>query len=154
MLVLKRPLQNHQPDSELSPEHFVALLRDVIERVVRFTVQKRFALQIAQAVGVEDQRDIKTAKLGQMELYNLKADRAETRDRAGAEPKRLAQMTAQMKKIYVGVQKDTPQWPAWEFARYEGQRIQWPPFRGARKVEPRKPKIPGDFRSNPLHKRP
>jgi hypothetical protein len=89
-----------------------------------------------------------------MELYNLKTDRAETRDRASVEPKRFAKMTAQMKKIYAGVQKDTPQWPAWEFARYEGQRIQWPPYRGAQKVPLRLPKIPGDSRSNPLHKRP
>ena len=105
-------------------------------------------------IAVEDQRDIKTAKLGQMELYNLKADRAETRDLASVEPKRFAKMTAQIKKIYAGVQKDTPQWPAWEFARYEGQRIQWPPYRGARKVPLRLPKIPGDSRSNPLHKLP
>ena len=105
-------------------------------------------------IAEEDQRDIKTAKLGKMELYNLKADRAETRDLASAEPKRLKQMAARMRKIYAGVQKDSPQWPAWEFARYEGQRIEWPPYRGAKKVKPRKPIIPGDFRSNPLHQRP
>ena len=63
-------------------------------------------------------------------------------------------MAAQMKEIYAGVQKDTPEWPTWEFARYEGQRIQCPPYRGAKKVPLRKPKIPGDFRSNPLHKQP
>jgi hypothetical protein len=79
---------------------------------------------------------------------------AETRDLASANPKRFAQMTAQMKKIYASVQKDTPEWPAWDFARYEGQRIQWPPYRGARKVPLRLPKIHGDFRSNPLHQRP
>ena len=106
------------------------------------------------SIAEEDQRDIKTAKLGKMELYNLKADRAETRDLSSAEPKRLKQMAARMRKIYDGVQKDSPQWPAWEFARYEGQRIEWPPYRGAKKVKLRIPKIPGDFRSNPLHQRP
>jgi len=111
-------------------------------------------IQHRAGIAAEDQRTIKTAPLGQMELYNLKTDRAETRDLASAEPKRFAQMTAQMKTIYASVQKDTPEWPAWDFARYEGQRIQWPPYRGARKVKPRIPKIPGDFRSNPLHKRP
>ena len=105
-------------------------------------------------IDTQDQRDIKTAKLGKMELYNLKADRSETRDLAGAEPKRFRQMAESMRKIYSGVQKDSPQWPEWEFARYESQRIEWPPYRGARKGEPRKPKIPGDFRENPLLKRP
>ena len=104
-------------------------------------------------IAEEDQRDIKMAKLGQMELYNLKADRAETRDLASAEPKRLKQMAARMREIYSGVQKDSPRWPAWEFARYESQRIEWPPYRGAKKEELRKPKIPGDFRKNPLLKR-
>ena len=83
--------------------------------------------------------------------YNLKADRAETRDVATAVFKRLA---AQMKQIYASVQKDTPTWPAWEFDRYEAQRIQWPPYRGAKKVPLRKPQVPGDFRRNPLLKRP
>ena len=105
-------------------------------------------------IDAQDQRDIKTAKLGKMELYNLKADRTETRDLASAEPKRFRQMAARMRKIYSDVQKDSPQWPAWEFARYESQRIEWPPYRGARKGEPRKPEIPGDFRVNPLLKRP
>jgi len=105
-------------------------------------------------IDAQDQRDIKSAKLGEMELYNLKADRAETRDLASAEPKRFRQMAVRMQKIYSGVQKDTPQWPAWEFVRYESQRIEWPPYRGAKKVPLRKPKIPGDFRSNPLLKRP
>lgn len=111
---------------------------------------------IQQRAGItaKDQRTIKTAPLGKMELYNLKTDRGETRDLAIAEPKRFAQMTAQMKKIYASVQEDTPEWPAWEFARYEGQRIQWPPYRGAKRVKPNVLKIPGDFRSNPLHKRP
>ena len=105
-------------------------------------------------IDAQDQRDIKSAKLGKMELYNLKADRAEMRDLASAEPKRFSQMAARMRKIYSEVQKDSPQWPTWEFTRYESQRIEWPPYRGAKKVEPRKPKIPGDFRDNPLLKRP
>ena len=114
------------------------------------------ALPARQRAGIDaqDQRDIKTAKLGKMELYNLKADRAETRDLASAEPQRFSQMAARMRKIYAGVQKDSPQWLAWEFARYESQRIEWPPYRGAKKVNPRKPKISGDFRNNPLLKRP
>ena len=109
-----------------------------------------------QRAGIDalDQQDIKSAKLGKMELYNLNIDRKESRDLASVDPKRFRQMAERMKKIYSDVQKDSPQWPAWEFARYESQRIEWPPYRGAKKVEPRKPKIPGDFRNNPLLKRP
>ena len=59
-------------------------------------------------IDAQDQRDIKTAKLGKMELYNLKVDRAETRDLASAEPKRFSQMAGRMRKIYSGVQKDSP----------------------------------------------
>ena len=101
-----------------------------------------------------DQRAIKTAPLGKMELYNLKADRAETRDVSTMAIAQFKRLYAQMKQIYASVQKDTPTWPAWEFDRYEAQRIQWPPYRGAKKVPLRKPQVPGDFRSNPLLKRP
>ncbi|MBC8325268.1 MAG: sulfatase-like hydrolase/transferase [Verrucomicrobia subdivision 3 bacterium] len=105
-------------------------------------------------ITLEDQKTIKTAPLGKMELYNLKTDRAETTDLAKTEAGRFNRLSAQMKTIYAGVQKDTPEWPAWEFARYESQRIQWPPYRGAKKVPARKPLIPGDFRKNPLLNRP
>ena len=101
-----------------------------------------------------DQQAIKTAPLGSMELYNLKTDRAETTDQARIEAARFNWLSAQMKAIYGSVQRDTPVWPAWEFDRYEAQRIQWPPYRGTNKVPLRKPQIPGDFRKNPLSKRP
>ena len=111
---------------------------------------------IKQRAGITaaDQRTIKTAPLGKMELYNLKADRPETRDVATEAPAVFKHLAAQMKQIYASVQKDTPIWPAREFDRYEAQRIQWPPYRGAKKVPLRKPQVPGDFRRNPLLKRP
>ena len=82
------------------------------------------------------------AKLGKLELYNLRADPSETRDLAGSETDRLKKMGRRLQEIYMGVQKDCPTWPEWEWARYEQERIQWPPYRGKRKVELRIPKIP------------
>ena len=90
--------------------------------------------------------------LGQ--LYNLKTDRSETRDVSAVATVKFKRLSAQMKQIYASVQQDTHTWPAWEWPRYEHQRIQWPAFRGAKKVPLRQPQIPGDFRSNPLLKRP
>ena len=106
------------------------------------------------SITAEDQRAIKTAPLGRMSLYNLKVDRAETRDVSGTEPKHFARLSAQMKQIYGSVQEATPTWSTWEWPRYEHQRIQWPPYRGAKEVPLRRPQIPGDFRGNPLLKRP
>ena len=111
---------------------------------------------IKQRAGITaaDQRAIKTAPLGKMELYNLKTDRAETRDVSAVATAQFKSLSAQMKQIYASVQQDTHTWPAWEWPRYEHQRIQWPAFRGGKKVPLRQPQIPGDFRSNPLLKRP
>ena len=111
---------------------------------------------IKQRAGITtaDQNAIKTAPLGKMELYNLRTDRAETRDVSAVVTAQFNRLSAQMKQIYASVQQDTPTWPAWEWPRYEHQRIQWPPYRGAKKVPLRQPQIPGDFRSNPLLNRP
>ncbi|SVB58719.1 uncharacterized protein METZ01_LOCUS211573, partial [marine metagenome] len=90
----------------------------------------------------QDQKTLKTAKLGKLELYNLRADPGETLDLATSETERLKKMGQRLQEIYSSVQKDCPTWPDWEWARYEHERIQWPPYRGKRKVEPRIPKIP------------
>ena len=89
-----------------------------------------------------DQKTLKTAKLGKLELYNLRADPGETLDLATSETERLKKMGRRLHEIYASVQKDCPTWPDWEWARYEHERIQWPPYRGKRKVELRIPKIP------------
>ena len=90
----------------------------------------------------QDQKTLKTAKLGKLELYNLRADPGETLDLATSEMERLKKMGRRLQEIYASVQKDCPTWPDWEWARYEHERIQWPPYRGKRKVELRIPKIP------------
>ena len=98
----------------------------------------------------EDQQTIKTAKLGKMELYNLKSDIAETTDLKSSEPTRFKRMKKILTAKYLEVQKETPTWPAWEFAKYEGQRIEWPSYRGARRVPERATKIPARYIDNPL----
>jgi hypothetical protein len=72
---------------------------------------------------------LKTAELAQFELYNLREDIGETRDRAAEEPKRLKEMAATLQWLYREVRDESPVWPPWEFARYEAQRIEWPPYR-------------------------
>jgi arylsulfatase A len=99
-----------------------------------------------------DQRTIKTAKLGKMELYNLRDDIAESTDLKSTEPARFAEMRKILEAKYLEVQKESPTWPDWKFARYEGQRIVWPPYRGSRRVEPRTPLIPADYHNNPALK--
>jgi arylsulfatase A len=56
---------------------------------------------------------LKTAELTNFELYDLRADPGETRNRAGDEPERLAELKASMQEIYLDVRKETPVWPEW-----------------------------------------
>ena len=90
----------------------------------------------------QDQKTLKTAKLGRFEIYNLQVDPGETRDLATSETGRLKKMAQRLQEIYAGVQKDCPTWPEWEWERYEHERIQRPSYRGRRQVELRIPKIP------------
>ena len=71
----------------------------------------------------EDQRNIKTADLDSFELYDLRNDIGETADLAAEQPQRVANMAAAMRRIYRNVQDESPEWPAWRWPRYEGQRI-------------------------------
>lgn len=79
------------------------------------------------------QQVLKTAKLEKFELYNLKNDIAEKTNLAVKESRRLQTMLVTMKNIYAGVQRESPTWPAWKFAKYEGGRIEWPEYRKRRK---------------------
>ena len=85
-----------------------------------------------------------------MWLYNLREDLGETSDYSEREPERRASMKRILEAKYREVQQETPVWAAWEFARYEAQRIQWPDYRGARKVPHRVPAIPPRYVDNPL----
>lgn len=96
-----------------------------------------------------DQQTIKTAKLGKMELYDLRNDISESHDLSTAEPKRFAEMKLILQSKYTEVQAESRTWPEWEFARYEGQRIEWPAYRGSKPVPLRKPLIPPTYQDNP-----
>ena len=71
----------------------------------------------------EIQESIKRAELASFELYNLREDIGEATDLSEKEPERLAAMSAQLGKLYREVRDESPVWPAWEWARFEGGRI-------------------------------
>ena len=89
-------------------------------------------LKVTADIVAEEMRMLKTAKLASFELYNLKDDIGETTDLSPREPERLEQLAAQLRELYADVQAESPAWPAWEWPRYEGQRIEWPPYRKRR----------------------
>ena len=97
-----------------------------------------------------DQKTIKTAGLGRMELYNLKNDIGESTDLSTIEADRFNIMKKILETKYREVQAESPTWPAWDFARYESQRIEWSDYRGKRKVPHRDAKIPAKYLDNPL----
>ncbi len=76
-------------------------------------------------IRAEDQQAIKTQSIGKLELYNLKEDIGETRDRAGDQPQRLQRMGTELRRLFKLVQHESPTWPAWTWPRLEGQRIAW-----------------------------
>ncbi len=100
-------------------------------------------------INASDQQTIKTAGLGKMALYNLKDDIGETGDLKTSEPSRFAEMRKTLEAKYREVQAESPTWPEWDFARYESQRIAWPPYRGSRRVPLRTPLIPPAYHDNP-----
>ena len=57
-----------------------------------------------------DLRLLKTSKLVDFELYNLREDVGEKRDRASSEPQRLEAMKQALIRIYTQVQAEGPEW--------------------------------------------
>ncbi|MED5448347.1 MAG: sulfatase-like hydrolase/transferase [Planctomycetota bacterium] len=72
-----------------------------------------------------DQKAIKSQRITKFELYNLKDDIGEARDRASDLPERTSQMGAVLRRLFKQVQQETPTWPAWTWPRLEAQRIAW-----------------------------
>ncbi len=68
-------------------------------------------------------RAIKTARLKGFELYNLREDLGETKDLSEAEPERLRELAAKLRRMYREVQAASPVWPAWDCPHIEGKRI-------------------------------
>ena len=59
----------------------------------------------------------------------LKNDPGETKDLAKRESRRLNKMASTLRSLHGEVQREGPEWPAWNWARYESKRIEWPPYR-------------------------
>lgn len=60
-----------------------------------------------------DMEKIKTARLTNFELYNLRADLSEQRDLAADEPERLRELSGMLAEKHRAVQAEGPSWPAW-----------------------------------------
>lgn len=73
-------------------------------------------------------KNIKRAKLTGFELYDLANDVAESRNLSEERPEVLAQLQPRMEGIYASVISEAPPWPAWEWPKYEGSKIQWPDY--------------------------
>jgi len=71
---------------------------------------------------------LKTVELTGFELYNLKTDIGEQHDARKVQPQIFRRLRKQMEQIYHEVRQEGPVWPAWKFARYEAERIQWPAY--------------------------
>ena len=76
----------------------------------------------------ENTRLMKIAEPTDYELYNLAEDVGETTDRSADEPERLRAMQRTLVALYYEVREESPVWPAWEWPRYEGLRIEWPNY--------------------------
>jgi len=72
---------------------------------------------------------IKTAKLINFELYNLRDDLGQEKDLAKTEPERLAKLKAMLVKKYREVQKEGPTWQL-------GPRRKKQPAKKAKQVPP------------------
>jgi arylsulfatase A len=71
---------------------------------------------------------LKTSELTDFRLYNLKEDIAETSDLAEKNPQEFARLKKELERLYLEVRTEAPIWPAWEWPRYESQRIVWPEY--------------------------
>lgn len=83
----------------------------------------------------EEQKAIKTAQITSYELYNLRNDIGEKNDLAAKEPERLKRMVTLLQKTYREVRDESPMWPAWEWLRYEADRMQRPDYKGKRPTD-------------------
>ena len=72
------------------------------------------------------EQDFKTAEPVAFELYNLRADLAETTDLAAREPAKLGELKTALLAKYHEVRAESPTWPAWKFTGAEGRKIVWP----------------------------
>ncbi len=73
-----------------------------------------------------DRDSVKKGEPTDFELYDLLSDVGETTNLANSEIEHLGRLSALLKDLHFDVCAESPVWPDWEFARYEGQRITYP----------------------------
>ncbi len=83
---------------------------------------------IGADITAEEIQQIKTAELTNFELYNLKNDIAESKDLKSERPDLFDTLKKQMEAIYEEVKAEAPEWPAWEWPKYESSKIEWPDY--------------------------
>ena len=76
----------------------------------------------------DEMRLIKTARLTNLRLYNLRSDIAESTDVSAEHSEVFAAMRTTLQQFYGEVQAAAPHWPAWEWPRHESKLIQWPAY--------------------------
>ena len=76
----------------------------------------------------EEIRRIKSAELIDFKLYNLQADISESTDLTGERTEIFEGMKKTMQAFYAEVQAEAPDWPAWQWPKYESTRIKWPDY--------------------------
>ena len=74
-------------------------------------------------IQLADQLAMKQAELDRFELYNLKDDLAEEHDLSETNLEKLAELKPLLEAMYHDVRDESPIWPEWEFAKYEGMKI-------------------------------
>jgi len=123
----KRPLYWHYLRASSAPK---VAMRDGDWKVLA----RLNAPELKRSADITDQ-EIKLLKSGALigfELYNLKEDPHEQANLAESDPQQLGLLVEKLKNTYAEVQAESPVWPAWEWPRYESQRIEWPAYRKPR----------------------
>jgi arylsulfatase A len=86
------------------------------------------ALPPGGSITDEQMTAIKKAELTEFELFDLQADVAEQHAVREKHQDVFLRLRNQMVQIYHEVRDAGPVWPAWDFARYEAQHIEWPDY--------------------------
>ncbi len=84
----------------------------------------------------DEMLQIKSAELVDFELFNLREDIAESANVTAHHSQVFDELKLKMASMYAEIQSEAPQWPVWEWPKYESQRIVWPDYWLNRKRQP------------------
>ena len=79
-------------------------------------------------IPADEMKNIKLAELTDFQLFHLAFDIGETSDVSAEHPEVFQRLKRQMQAFYRDVRAEAPQWPAWQWPRYEAKRIEWPDY--------------------------